>query len=274
MQKNTVFFISDHTAITVETLGYSVLTQFSSLEFEFHTIPFMNSMEKAAKTKAQIESCYAARGMPPVVFSSVTDAELRTLIKGTKAVVLDLFDMFIPTLENVFHQSSIHALGKHHSMTDIHRYGSRIDALNFALSSDDGVNFKDYSRADLILVGVSRTGKTPTCLYMALQYGVYASNYPMTEEDLDYFELPRPLQPFRDKIHGLTIDPGQLSRIRQERRPDSTYSSIRQCQKETSAVEELFDQENIPFLDVTNFSIEEISTTILYETGWERSRSG
>lgn len=272
MRKANVFFISDHTAITVETLGYSVLTQFSSIEFEFRTIPFINSAVKAGSAVDVIDGAYQNSGVPPVVFSSITDLKLRSRIKESRGIVLDLFDLFIPSLENAFHEAPIHALGRSHSMTDGDRYGSRIDALNFALGSDDGVNFKDYERADLILVGVSRTGKTPTCLYLALQYGVFASNYPMTDEDLDSPGLPKPLRPYRNKIRGLTIDPNKLHLIRQERRPGSTYASLRQCLKETAAVEELFHRENVPYLDVTNFSIEEISTTILYEVGWQRSR--
>ncbi|MGH8548482.1 MAG: pyruvate, water dikinase regulatory protein [Methylococcales bacterium] len=272
MRKANVFFISDHTAITVETLGYSVLTQFSSIEFEVRTIPFMNSPIKVESAVESInESCHKS-GIAPVVFSSITDSKLRSRIKESRGIVLDLFDLFIPALENAFHEASIHALGKSHSMTDGGRYGSRIEALNFALSSDDGINFMDYERADLILVGVSRTGKTPTCFYLALQYGVFASNYPMTDEDLDSIELPKPLRPYRNKIRGLTIDPNKLHLIRQERRPGSTYASLKQCYKETAAVEELFLRESIPHLDVTNFSIEEISTTILYEAGWQRSR--
>ncbi len=272
MLKAKVFFISDHTAITVETLGYSVLTQFSSIEFEFQTIPFMNSPVKAASVVKTINGSCQTTGSTPVVFSSITDSGLRSTIKESQGVVLDLFDLFIPPLENAFHESPIHALGKSHSVNDGQRYGSRIDALNFALSSDDGINFKDYERAELILVGVSRTGKTPTCLYLALQYGVYVSNYPMTDEDLVITGLPKPLRVYRGKIHGLTIDPNHLHRIRQERRPGSAYASLKQCHKETSAVEEMFLRENIPYLDVTNFSIEEISSTILYETGRQRSR--
>ncbi|MGR9109014.1 MAG: pyruvate, water dikinase regulatory protein [Gammaproteobacteria bacterium] len=272
MRKANVFFISDHTAITVETLGYSVLTQFSSIEFEFHTIPFMNSSTKAESAVAMINRVCEDSGLIPVVFSSITDSDLRSKIKQSRGIMLDLFDLYIPTLEGAFHASPVEASGKSHGMTDGIRYESRIDALNFALSSDDGVNFKDYARADLILVGVSRTGKTPTCLYLALQYGVFASNYPMTDEDLDSIELPKPLREHRGKLHGLSIDPDQLHRIRQERRPGSRYASLQQCYKETSAVEEMFLRENIPFLDVTNFSIEEISSTILYETGRHRSR--
>ncbi|MGH8556257.1 MAG: posphoenolpyruvate synthetase regulatory kinase/phosphorylase PpsR [Methylococcales bacterium] len=272
MPKANVFFISDHTAITVETLGLSVLTQFSNIEFKYKTIPFMNSQVKAASAVEAINGSCQTTGSTPVVFSSITDSELLSTIKQSQGIVLDLFELFIPPLENAFHESPIHALGKSHSASDGQRYGSRIDALNFALNSDDGINFKDYERADLILVGVSRTGKTPTCLYLALQYGVYVSNYPMTDEDLEITGLPKPLRPYRDKIHGLTIDPNQLHRIRQERRPGSTYASLKQCYRETSAVEEMFLRENIPYLDVTNFSIEEISTTILYETGRQRSR--
>ena len=270
MEKYSVFFISDHTAITVETLGYSILTQFSRLDFEYHAIPFMNSHLKAVAAKEKIDRDFGRKGVHPVVFSSVTDADLRTIIKQSNAVVLDLFDLFIPPLEEAFEHSSIYALGKSHSMTDSVKYGSRIEALNFALSSDDGVNPKIYNRADLILVGVSRTGKTPTCLYLALQFGIFASNYPMTDSDLESFELPKLLRPHWDKLYGLTIDPGQLQRIRQERRPDSKYASLQQCQKEVRVVEELFNQERIPYLDVTNFSVEEISTTIMYEKDWER----
>lgn len=270
--KIKVFFISDHTGITVETLGYSVLTQFSNLDFDIQEIPFMNSTKKAELAVESIDRCYQKTRMSAIVFSSITDTKLRSIVKQSQGVVMDLFDLFIPTLEKAFSESAIQAQGQSHSMTDSGRYGSRIDALNFALNSDDGINFKDYERSHLILVGVSRTGKTPTCLYMALQFGVFASNYPITEEDLDSAKLPRALKPFRSKIHGLIIEPNLLHRIRQERRPGSRYASIKQCQKETAAVEELFLGENIPYLDVSNFSIEEISTTILYETGLERSR--
>lgn len=271
MRKTKVFFISDHTAITVVTLGKSVLTQFSKLEFDFETIPFMNSREKAMDAYAKIMEFRKDNPEPPVVFTSITDPELCALIKESQAIVLDLFELYIPALEQALHESSDHALGKHHGKND-QQYGSRIDALNFALNSDDGINFKDYDRADLILVGVSRTGKTPTCLYLALQYGVYVSNYPITEEDLESTSFPKALRDYRDKIHGLTIDAQQLHRIRQERRPGSQYASLKQCQKEISATEEMFLRENVPFLDVTNFSIEEISSTILYVNRRERGR--
>lgn len=272
MEKYSIFFISDHTGITVETLGYSVLTQFSGLNFEFHAIPFMNSLPKAEAARAEIDADFSNKGVSPVVFSSVTNVELRMIIKQSNAVVFDLFEIFLPPLENAFEQSSIHALGKSHGMSDSVKYGSRIEALNFALNSDDGVNFKNYNRADIILVGVSRTGKTPTCLYLALQFGIFASNYPMTDGDLETFELTKLLRPYRDKLYGLTIEPGQLQRIRQERKPDSVYASLQQCQKEVRTVVELFNQENIPYLDVTNFSVEEISTTIMYEKGWQRGQ--
>ncbi|MGH8557026.1 MAG: kinase/pyrophosphorylase, partial [Methylococcales bacterium] len=180
MPKAKVFFISDHTAITVVTLGKSVLTQFSKIEFDFETIPFMNSTVKAARTVEEINKSCQKNGSTTLVFSSITDPELRRTIQESQAIVLDLFDLYIPALENALHESSVHASGKSHSTSDTQLYSSRIDALNFALSSDDGINFKDYERADLILVGVSRTGKTPTCLYLALQYGVYVSNYPIT----------------------------------------------------------------------------------------------
>ena len=102
-------------------------------------------------------------------------------------------------------------------MSDPKRYNMRIEATNFAMSSDDGQGVQHYHEADLILMGVSRSGKTPTCLYLALQYGVFAANYPLAEEDLESGRLPQILEGFRAKIYGLTISPETLTQIRRER---------------------------------------------------------
>ena len=146
-------------------------------------------------------------------------------------------------------------------------YNNRIDAVNYALSCDDGVGTQHYENAELILVGVSRCGKTPTCLYLALHFGLYVANYPFAEEDFPLGKIPELIAPFKDKLFGLTIKSDRLQAIRQERRPKSRYASVDQCLYEVNEVEKLFRRETIPFVNTTNHSIEEISARILAKKG-------
>ncbi len=265
-QKRTVFFISDRTAITAETLGQSLLTQFEHIEFTQITLPFIDTIEKAEQAVIRVNESVDASGIRPVVFSTLIDPDIRKVIVGSKGVFFDFFDTFIKGLEQEFHVESAHAIGRYHSVADNRAYGIRIDAVNFALSNDDGITTKNFDKADIILIGVSRTGKTPTCLYLGLQYGIYAANYPLTEEDLLNRTLivPRPVSSFPEKLYGLTIDPERLQAIRTERRPNSRYASLKQCRMEIFKSESLFQSEKIPFLNTTTVSIEEIAATILH----------
>ncbi len=265
-QKRTVFFISDRTAITAETLGQSLLTQFEHIEFTQITLPFIDTIEKAEQAVVRVNESVDASGIRPIVFSTLIDPDIRKVIVGSKGVFFDFFDTFIKGLEQEFHVESAHAIGRYHSVADNRAYGIRIDAVNFALSNDDGITTKNFDKADIILIGVSRTGKTPTCLYLGLQYGIYAANYPLTEEDLLNRTLivPRPVSSFPEKLYGLTIDPERLQAIRTERRPNSRYASLKQCRMEIFKSESLFQSEKIPFLNTTTVSIEEIAATILH----------
>ena len=107
-----------------------------------------------------------------------------------------------------------------------------------------------------------------------MQYGIYAANYPLTEEDMELSGLPTLLKPFRHKLFGLTITADQLHRIRQERKPNSRYSSMSQCQRELDWQENLYHRENIPFIETTAISIEEIASTILNRSGLKRHLYG
>lgn len=262
--KRTVFFVSDRTGITAETLGHSLLTQFDAA-FEHVTLPFVDSPERAYLAIQQIEEANLANGERSIVFSTVIDDQVRAILRSANAVVFDFFETFIEPLEQELKLPSSHMVGRSHGLVDNTMYDVRIDAMNYALNHDDGVRTHLYSQADVILVGVSRTGKTPSCIYLALQYGVYAANYPLTEDDLEEGGLPKALEPYRNKLYGLTIQPQRLVQIRNERRPNSRYSSIRQCQYEIARAEALFKKENIPFVDTTTMSIEEIATTIMHE---------
>jgi len=268
-RKRTVFFISDRTGITAETLGHSLLTQFE-VELEQVTLPFVDNPERARLALRHIEDANRASGERSIVFSTVIDGEVRAILRSADAVMFDFFETFIEPLEQELKMPSSHMVGRSHGMVDNTMYDVRIDAMNYALNHDDGVTTHHYSQADVILVGVSRTGKTPACIYLALQYGVYAANYPLTEEDLVRPGLPRLLEPHRAKLYGLTIKPERLERIRGQRRPNSRYASLRQCQYEIARAETMFRREKIPYINTTSMSIEEIATTILHDRKLKR----
>jgi hypothetical protein len=262
-QRRTVFFVSDQTGVTAETMGHSLLTQFDGLDFRPITLPFITTIDKAREAVSKIDQAARDEGARPVVFATFVNNNVRDAVRRADCVFLDFFAAFLEPLEQEFGQPSAHVLGRAHGMTDLPAYTLRINATNFALANDDGAQTRDYDRADVILLGVSRSGKTPTCVYMALQYATYAANYPLTDDDLDGSRLPAAVEPFRNKLFGLTIQPDRLHQIRQERRPDSRYASPQQCAYEVRAAEQLFQRQGVPFLETTDCSIEEIASRVL-----------
>jgi [pyruvate, water dikinase]-phosphate phosphotransferase / [pyruvate, water dikinase] kinase len=268
--KRTVFFVSDQTGVTAETMGHSLITQFDGVAFRPVTLPFVATVDKAMEAVSKINATAAQEGVRPIVFSTLVQDDLRLIVRGSAGLFLDFFDAFLGQLEQELGTPSAHLAGRAHGMADLHSYALRIDATNFALANDDGSAVRDYERADVILVGVSRSGKTPTCLYMAMQYGIFAANFPLTEDDLETRVLPRPIAGYHKKLFGLTIKSVRLQQIRNERRPGSRYASEQQVQYEIRAAEALFDRVSVPYLDTTECSIEEISSRILDRTGIER----
>lgn len=268
--KRHVFMISDGTGITAETLGDSLITQFEKTEFEKTTIPYMDSLAKAKEIVARINQSSTQQYGKPLVFMTLVDPEIRAYIKQANACIFDLFSTFIGPLEQELQEKSSYTVGRTHGVNDDKIYLKRIEAIDYALSHDDGIKTKGYEKADIILIGVSRCGKTPTCLYMALQYGILAANYPFTEEDLDNFILPEALKVYKNKLFGLTIDVNRLQQIRSERRPHSQYAAIEQCKLELAEVELMYEKERIPYINTTKYSIEEIATKILATSGLQR----
>ncbi len=270
MKERAVFFLSDQTGVTAETLGHSLLTQFDGQNFRQVTLPFIDTLDKATEAVRKINLA-AKEGDPrPIVFSTMVQDDFRSVIKEADCLHLDIFDVFVEPLETELQQKSTHLAGRAHGMSDLEGYMRRIEATNFALANDDGGISRNYDVADVILVGVSRSGKTPTCLYLALQYGVYAANFPLTDEEFDCGELPEVLLKQKHKLFGLTIAPARLRQIRKERRPLGKYSSTQQVGYEVREAEKIFKRHNIPHVDTTQFSIEEISSRILDGTGVER----
>lgn len=263
--ERTVVFVSDGTGITAETLGHSVLAQFESIRFKQVRIPFIDSEVKAISARQKIDDLAAYTGIKPIVFSTLVNPKINAVVKQANGVFMDLFMTFVEPLEAELGVKSTHRVGRSHTISDKDQYKNRIEAINYALAHDDGQTDRDLAGADVILIGVSRSGKTPTSLYLAMQYGIKAANYPLIPEDFDRGRLPEALPAYRSKLFGLSISPERLSEIRNERRPNSVYASLENCQKEVKAAEMMMRREGISWLSSTSKSIEEISTTILQQ---------
>lgn len=264
----SAFYISDGTAITSEVFGHALLSLFPT-EFEHHTIAFVETTEKALATKERINKATNRGGKPALVFHTFVNNDVREIIESCDAVLYNFLEPFIAPLEQ---ELTIKAKPKTHRTHSIHEnsYDYRIEAVNYALANDDGSNVTNYEDADVVLVGVSRSGKTPSALYLALQYGIKAANYPFTDDDMEELKIPVFLKPFQKKLFGLTIDAQRLIDIRDGRMANSKYSSARQCRMEVREVEKLYKNEKIPFINTTKLSVEEITAKILTETGLQR----
>lgn len=260
----TVFFVSDGTGITAETFGHSVLTQFD-LRFRQIRLPFIDSVDKAHEAARRINDSFQAEGKRPIVFSTLVQAELSDIIRRATGMHMDLIQTFVDPLEQELGIKSTHTVGRSHNIADSSDYKNRIEAINFSLAHDDGQSHKNLVLADVILVGVSRSGKTPTSLYLAMQYGIKAANYPLIPDDFERGHLPSGLAPYRGKIFGLSIMPDRLSEVRNERRPGSKYASLENCRYEVNEAERMMQREGIRWVSTTVKSIEEIATLILQE---------
>lgn len=265
MPVRSVFFLSDRTGITAETLGHSLLSQFDGFEWRKHHVAFLNTPAKVAAIAAQIRQAATEEGQPPLVFSTLLDPQVLAAIRQTGCHLFDFFEAHLGVLESVLQQPSARIPGRSHGLGRDVSYFQRIAAIQFALTHDDGSSGQ-LSDADIVVVGVSRSGKTPVCVYLALQYGIRAANHPFTPEDMKAPALPPPLQPLQAKLFGLTLDAERLHILREERYPGSRYASLEQCRREIGWQNALYQRFSIPYIDSGNMSIEEISAIILDQT--------
>ena len=266
----TVFFISDGTGITAETFGNAILAQFE-MKPRHVRLPFIDSVDKAHQAIRQINHTGEVEGRKPIVFTTLVNMEILSVIKEhCQGMLLDMFGTFVQPLELELGIKSNHRIGRFSDVSKSKEYHDRIEAINYSLSHDDGQSNRDLGSADVILLGVSRSGKTPTSLYLAMQHGLKAANYPLIPEDFDRQQLPPVLMPLRKKLFGLSIQPERLSEIRNERRPNSRYASLENCRSEVAEAEAMMRRAGIRWLSTTTKSIEEIATTILQEIRPER----
>ncbi len=270
LTRRTAFYVSDGTGITVEALGQSLISQFPQERFARQILRFVDTPERAELARERINRAAFADGCRPLVFSTLVKPPLRAIVRDSNALFLDLFATFIKPLEQELGIRASDRVGLYHGLGDLGEYSSRIEALDFTLHHDDGCTTKHLEDADIIVVGISRTGKTPTCLYLSMHYGIRAANFPLTEEDLESPRLPESLRPYRSKLLGLTSEARRLQQIRHERYPDSRYASIDQCEYEIRQAEELFRRLGIRCLPTTLKSIEEIAATIVDMAGLDR----
>lgn len=260
----TVCFVSDRTGVTSETLGHSLLSQFEGVQFRTVTMPFVTTVAQAQGVVERINAIGREEQLQPIIFCTLVDDDIRAIVKQARGLFLDFFDAFLSPLESELKMRSAHVTGRTHSGAGADpAHSARIDATNFALANDDGSGARDYRSADVILIGVSRSGKTPTSLYMALQYGIFTANYPLTDDELESGKLPAVLLPYQHKLYGLTIKPERLQQIRNERRPGSRYASAQQVQYEVRIAQTIFERMGLPYIDVTECSVEEIASRIL-----------
>lgn len=264
--KQTAFIVSDRTGLTAEAMAHSLLSQFPGIEFQIETFTFVDTAAKAAELVQRCRSFQEASGTSPLVFLTMVNDDIRALFTQSDIDVFDLFETFIGPMEALLGVESSHSIGKSHGVQDEKAYTSRIAAVHFALQTDDGLDVEHYRKADLIMIGVSRCGKTPASLYLSLHYGLYVSNYPLTDHELEQKELPVALEMHKDKLFGLTIDPYRLLQIRQQRYQGSTYSNADTCQREIAQAEGLFRKHKVPFLNTTRMSVEEIGAMVVNKT--------
>jgi len=261
----SVFYLSDGTGITAETLGNTLLTQFDKADFNTIRHPYLDTPEKVKQVAQEIDSISLSGVNRTIIFSTLVAPESRKIIQQCDGLLFDLFDIFIKPIETHLGFSATQHVGLSHGMGKLDNYQDRIETVHFSMDNDDGITTRHYAKADVILIGVSRTGKTPTCLYLALNYGIRAANYPLNSDDLESEHLPKALRDFKEKLFGLSINANRLQQIRRERRPDSDYAKLSQCQYEVRTVEALYQAENIPYVDTSTMSIEEIATFILQD---------
>ncbi|MET0837928.1 MAG: pyruvate, phosphate dikinase/phosphoenolpyruvate synthase regulator, partial [Marmoricola sp.] len=258
-----VFFLSDSTGISAETMGNALLIQFPDVRFERTLMPFISSIEEARDVVARLDAVLDSSVRTPLVFATAASDEVRLELLKTRCEVIDFFGLHMERVESILDAHGVHAAARLHGVGDIKRYNSRMQAVEYTIEHDDGQSVRSLEKADVILVAPSRCGKTPTAMYLALQHGLFVANYPIVDEDLETNELPRPVRDLRDKCFGLITTPERLSTVRQERRPNSRYASIDQCTFELRRTETIFKLYSLPVIDTSTKSVEEISTIVL-----------
>lgn len=257
-----VFFLSDSTGISAETMGNALLIQFPDLVFERTTIPFIGTVEAAREVVAILDEAMDGP-VTPLAFTTAAEDHIRHELLQTRAPIIDLFDSHMERVEEVLGHRGVREASRLHGVGDIKRYNTRMAAVEFTIEHDDGQSLRALDRADVVLIAPSRCGKTPTSMYLALQHGLFVANYPLVDEDLESHELPRPVRELADRCFGITTTVERLSRVRNERRPGSRYAEPAQVRWELRQAGALYAANGIPVIDSSTKSVEEMAALVL-----------
>ena len=257
-----VFFLSDSTGISAETMGNALLIQFPGLRFERRLIPFITTVQEARQVVAVLDRAMDGP-KTPLAFSTTAVTEIRNELHRSRCPLIDFFDLHMSRVESILGVKGQRVASRLHGVGDVQRYNARMAAVEYAIEHDDGQSLRAMDKADVILLAPSRCGKTPTTMYLALQHGVFVANYPLVPEDMDSQELPRPVRALKSRCFGITTTPARLTQVRNERRPNSKYASLEQCSYELRQAEAIYRTHRIPVINSSAKSVEEMSTVIL-----------
>ena len=270
--QRTVFFVSESTGITAETLGHSLLSQFPHIDFTYLQRPFIDSEKKALALVNEINLISKEKHFKPLVFATMPEFKINNILQQSDCYYYEVFESILDKIGKDLHTEPTRESGMSHGLINEKIYDARIDALNFTLKHDDAMVLKTLGESDVIIVGVSRSGKTPTSLYLALKFGIKAANYPITDDDFDKNELPQILLNNQHKLFATSIKAKRLHQIREKRRPNSQYSSLETCKSEIKKAQFLYDKYGLHPMDVTSQSIEELAAQIVRKLNLKTSK--
>ena len=259
-----VYYVSGSTAILAEDMGKALLAQFHGIRFREEKIPFIHTPDDAKKALAHI--LRQSDGTQPLLFCTIMDQATRDVFNCPQVQFFDIFLNTLEALEKALESKALREPGYSRHFT-ISKMDKRVDAIHFSLEHDDGTRTAEYDEAEIILIGVSRSGKTPVSIYLATHMELKAANFPLTSDHLEHYELPKDIVRNRKRVVGLTSSPQYLHNIREKRYAGSSYASLANCTRELQQAKQLFMRHNIKILNVEGRSIEEIAVQAIQAIG-------
>jgi len=257
-----VYYISDSTGILATNLGQALICQFPEVNFSGEKFPFIRTVEDAKKTLAYILS--RSGGRRPLIFSTIINSDVRKIFDSPEVEFFDAFGHFLDRLETCLETPALREPGFARHLDNVHM-AKRVEAIYFCLEHDDGRKVDEFDEADIILLGVSRAGKTPISVYLSTQMGLKSANFPLTSEYLTRYRIPDGIMQNRAKAVGLTTSAQLLNSVREKRYPGSNYAKLSTCIEEIHQAQRIFQKNKIPIISTAGKSIEEAATQVLRE---------
>lgn len=254
-----VYYLSGSTGILAKDMGKALLCQFPEIHFKEELIPFIHTEVEAQKAIEKIRA--QSTGETPLVLSTLLSKELNAVFNSPDIEFLNIFDQFLVQFENFLQKKALWASGASRYPND-RTMIRRVEAIHYCIDHDDGNSTKDYDKAEIILIGVSRSCKTPVSVFLATQMGIKTANYPLIRDGTDSFKLPPYLVRNKKKIVALSTSPQLLHQYREHRYADSKYAKLSTCRDELNKANMLYMDHRIPIVMSDGKSIEETATQV------------